>query len=321
MIRPKSLLIHEYVTGGGLAGQALPDSWAIEGAAIRRALVADFAAVAGLEVTSTLDDRFDESSVPGRVVPVGPGAEWDVLGRVASEVDAVLIVAPETSGLLFERTRFIEEVGTQLLGSSSDAVTATGDKVRSAHIIESRGFPTPQTRVVSAGEPLPDDQDYPAILKPIDGAGSIETFVVKGADEASRWLATATRPAILQRLHPGRPLSAHFLVGTDPVAAHPIGVASQEVEIIDRRIHYRGGQVPARATTHLDRLRDLVRAIPGLKGWVGLDFLEGPEEGLVVLEINPRPTTAILGFCAILPTGTIAEAWLSALEGDRERGR
>ena len=75
------VLVHEWVTGGGLAGQALPRSWAAEGHAMRRAIAGDFASLPGVRVMVTLDERFDED--PGRwsLTRVGPNDEVAVLRR------------------------------------------------------------------------------------------------------------------------------------------------------------------------------------------------------------------------------------------------
>ncbi len=53
------VLVYEHVTGGGLADRELPASWAIEGAAMRRAIVGDFAAVPGVKVVTTIDSRLE----------------------------------------------------------------------------------------------------------------------------------------------------------------------------------------------------------------------------------------------------------------------
>ena len=39
------VLVHEWVTGGGMAGMALPASWEREGSAMRRAIAREFAAL------------------------------------------------------------------------------------------------------------------------------------------------------------------------------------------------------------------------------------------------------------------------------------
>src|SRR5437016_4389524 len=92
---PTKVLIHEWVTGGGLAGRVLPASWAAEGRAMRRAIARDFDRVEGVDVVMTRDARFSEERHPWRVVPVAEGEEIATLKRLASECDLTLVVAPE----------------------------------------------------------------------------------------------------------------------------------------------------------------------------------------------------------------------------------
>src|SRR5260221_13796916 len=63
---PLKILIHEWVTGGGLAGSPCPVSWAAEGRAMRRAIAADFAALPepGARVMVTLDERWPDDPGP-----------------------------------------------------------------------------------------------------------------------------------------------------------------------------------------------------------------------------------------------------------------
>ena len=92
--KDRVLFIHEYVTGGGLAGSPLPSSLAAEGAAMRRRLAADFAAVDGVRVVMTLDDRLDAEPGPWEVVRVALGRELDAFRRLAAEADHTLLIAP-----------------------------------------------------------------------------------------------------------------------------------------------------------------------------------------------------------------------------------
>ncbi len=62
-----TILVHEWVTGGGLAGSALPPSWAKRDRAMRRAIAADFAATSGppvVRVIVTLDSRLPADPGP-----------------------------------------------------------------------------------------------------------------------------------------------------------------------------------------------------------------------------------------------------------------
>src|SRR3954464_11565256 len=70
---PMQVLVHEWVTGGGLAGSPLPASWAAEGRAMRRAIARDFASLPEVRVVVTLDDRQPDDPGPWTVVRVGPG--------------------------------------------------------------------------------------------------------------------------------------------------------------------------------------------------------------------------------------------------------
>src|SRR5262249_8654959 len=136
------ILIHEWVTGGGLAGEPCPESWAAEGRAMRRAIAADFAALPGASsrVVVTLDARWAGDPGPWVVVPLVPGSFPGRLLRLAREADYTVLIAPETTGILAGLTRDLEQAGARLLGSSPGAVELTGDKARLARWLESHGI-------------------------------------------------------------------------------------------------------------------------------------------------------------------------------------
>ena len=280
------------------------------------ALAADFAAVPNLNVRLTLDDRDPPPAGPWQIEPVGLGVELATLAKLALEVDAVLVIAPETRGILLERTRLLEAIGVWSLGSSSSAVADTGDKLRLAGILGRAGLPTPAALVLHPVEPLPTDADYPAILKPIDGAGSLETFRVESSEACDPRSRTSPQPTLFQRMHQGAPRSASFLV--DPIGrtATLIGFADQRFEVVDGQYHYRGGTIPAESPASLVAFHEAIRAVPGLGGWVGVDFLLDEEGGFTILEINPRPTTSFVGWGRLYPPGRLAEAWLACVHGE-----
>ena len=85
-----------------------PRSWAAEGHAMRRAIAGDFASLPGVRVIVTLDERFAERTRRLVVVPVGRARGQRVLQRLAAEADYTVLIAPETGGVLAERTRAID---------------------------------------------------------------------------------------------------------------------------------------------------------------------------------------------------------------------
>ena len=189
------VLVHEWVTGGGLAGSPLPASWAAEGRAMRRSIAADFASLPHVRVVVTLDEGQPDEPGPWTVVRVGPGEEPDRFASLAARADFTALIAPESGGVLAERARAIERAGGRSLGSSPAAIELTGNKLRlGAHLVE-RGIATPPCRRVVPSLGLPDDFPYPAVLKPIDGAGSLETYLVPDAGHSPMRPGPRARPS------------------------------------------------------------------------------------------------------------------------------
>ena len=298
-----------------MAGEPLPPSWAAEGRAMRRALAEDFATLDGVRVAMSLDARLPDEPGPWETLRVGPGDERMGFRRLASRSDWTLCVAPETGGVLEARARWVVEVGGRSLGAAPEAISLSADKVRLAAHLAAHGINTPKSIRVRPRDGLPADYSYPAVLKPIDGAGSLDTYYVESATGAPDE-ALGMPEALLQPFVPGRAMSAAFLVapGLAPILA---GFADQAMVREGGRFAYRGGVVPARCGFDPGPLFAAVRSVPGLLGWVGVDFVWDDAGGrLAVLEINPRATTSYVGFREVLRdhssvSSGIARTWLS----------
>jgi predicted ATP-grasp superfamily ATP-dependent carboligase len=146
------------------------------------------------------------------------------------------------------------------------------------------------------------------VLKPRVGAGSEGVVLVRTREE----LRGASRGVrVLQGYVKGRAASVSLL--GDGRNARALSVNSQDLA---PGLAYRGGTTPfehpqaARAA----RLAEQVGcAIPGLRGFFGVDLVL-TESDAVVIEVNPRLTTAYLGVRASLP-GNLAGLALEACEG------
>jgi len=316
-MKTTTVLVHEWVTGGGLAGQDLPPSWAAEGGAMRRAVSADFTQLDGVWVVTTLDERFAAERVAGSEI-VAPGREEAVLRRLAASCDFTVVIAPETGGVLESRAALVESAGGRSLGSSPAAVALAADKLRLARHWERAGVPTPRTEPWDPRGTLPSGFNFPAVLKPVDGAGSLHTDFLEGPRDR---IFSEPPPGamILQPFVPGEPMSATFLVSRTG-RVRLVGVGWQDVAVVGGRFAYRGGRLPAPASWALGAPVDAVRSVPGLRGVVGVDFVRDPDTGAAtVLEINPRPTTSYVGLQRLLPPGVLARAWLDAcISADRD---
>jgi predicted ATP-grasp superfamily ATP-dependent carboligase len=310
-----TVLVHEWVTGGGLAGRPMPQSWADEGRAMRRAIAADFASVARdkVRVIVTLDARLPEDPGPWTIERIEPRNPGRRLRELAVAADATVLVAPETAGILSGLTRDLREAGVRVLGSAPEAIALTGDKARLGAWLRARGIDTPPSWIVLPKAGLPPDAPYPAVLKPVDGAGCVDTFYLVDAPSLPPGARAMSR-ALLQPYLAGVPMSASFLVdgrGT----AWLLGIGIQRIALRGGRFVYQGGILPAPSRAAEPQLRPTVAAIPGLRGFVGVDFVWDPEaQQATVLEINPRPTTSCVGLTRLLPPGRLAEAWLRIFE-------
>ncbi len=303
------VLVHEWVTGGGLAGSPSPASWAAEGRAMRRSIAADFASLPHVRVVITLDESQPDEPGPWSVVRVGPGEEPDRFASLAAHADFTALIAPESGGVLADRARAIERAGGRSLGSSPAAIELTGNKLRLGAHLADRGIASPPCRCVNPSLGLPDVYPYPAVLKPIDGAGSLETYFVPDAGALPE-AARTSREALLQPFISGVPMSTSFLVGADG-RARPIGTGRQWVEVREGRFTYRGGELPVAGGCGDHSPRRAVESVPGLLGYVGVDYLFDEGSGRVtVLEINPRPTTSYVALSWHLSPGVLARAWL-----------
>jgi predicted ATP-grasp superfamily ATP-dependent carboligase len=253
-------------------------------------------------VVTTTDRRFPLRNVPKSVeavtLPPGNGALLD--GLLAS-VDAVWIVAPETGGGLEELAARAERHGARILGSPSDAIRRASDKVRLPALLARGGVAHPETCVVSSeaeARLAAAALGFPVVLKPARGAGSAGVSLIRSQRALGAALVAARRVAagdrlLAQRYIPGVAASVSLLA--DGRRAVVLAVNGQSLG--SPAFSYRGGVTPLRHPL-ADRAATVARraceAIRGLRGYIGVDVVLSDREA-VVIEVNPRLTTAYLG--------------------------
>ncbi len=315
------ILVHEFVSGGGLAGRPVPASLACEGVAMLTALVADLAAIRGHRIVTTVDPRFALEAPPGVEVVTLPSGNAALLDSLIASADAVWLVAPETGGCLERLAARVEQMGTMLLGPGAAAVRRASDKAGLPRRLARHGVPHPKTRVLSAGADwgmAARGVGYPVVVKPTRGAGCHGVCLARDARELRRAVDMAGRangrgPLLLQRYVPGVAASVSLLA--DGGRAVALTVNAQWVRA-SRPFAYRGGTTPLDhplAGRAVEAALRACRALPGLRGYVGVDVVLTDSEA-VVIEVNPRLTTSYLGVRAALE-GSVAALALAACTG------
>lgn len=301
------ILVHEFATGGGLAGRPIPASLAREGAAMRAGLLADLAALGCHEIVATADPRFPLRPSAGVEVVHAANGRPALSDRLIASVDAVWLIAPEIDRCLERLAARVEQRRTLLLGPGAAAIARASDKAGLSRRLSRRGVPHPVTRLLRSDADatrVARSIGYPVVVKPARGAGCIGVALARNAHELRDAVATAREagvrgPLLLQQYILGVAASVS-LVG-DGRRAVALSVNAQVVRPA-RRFSYRGGQTPLAhplASRAIDRALRTCGALPGLRGYVGVDLVLTDSEAIVI-EVNPRLTTSYLGVRAAL---------------------
>lgn len=297
------LFLYEY--GSLPRREALPDSIRIEGQAMLNALREDARRTPGCEAM-----WIDAAT------PLDLEQERLALQSLARQADGCIVIAPEFSGLLETRCRWVEEAGGKWLGPSSSAVVLCGDKWHVYQHWVKRHVPTPRTW-------LP--KDLPADLPPLlhkhrYGAGSLAIGMGLHPGHGSE--SPSMKDVLYQAFHPGWPASVSLLIGPDGWTL-PL-LPGEQMLSDEGKFQYRGGRWPLSPRLQdraVDLARKAVAGIPGLLGYVGVDLILGEaEDGSndAAIEINPRWTTSYLGL-RLMTTASILELMLSVCAGYRPK--
>jgi predicted ATP-grasp superfamily ATP-dependent carboligase len=307
------IFVYEWATGGGLVEEPgpLPASLMREGAAMIGALAADLSRIDGCRVTALRDPRVLQLSLPRceLVDVLSRSSHGDELERLAAAADATLLIAPEFDGILVKAARQVEAAGGRLISPSSEFIGIAADKQGTCTALAAAGIPVPPGLLLEPDEPLPHDFAYPAVLKPVDGAGSQDTYLVSGPHDS---VPAYAWPRRLERFLPGLAASVATLCG--PAGHVTLAPCKQRISE-DGRLRYLGGELPL-ADGLAERARNLAeraaRALPAATGYVGVDMVLGREpdgSADAVLEVNPRLTTSYVGLRAAAQTNLAAAMW------------
>ncbi|MDD5274031.1 MAG: ATP-grasp domain-containing protein [Methylovulum sp.] len=305
------ILLFEYICGGGFNRQALPDSLAREGGLMLQALLADFASLPAIELTVMLDSRllarFDTAAV--QVAVVTPEQDVDAeFARLVATADAVWPIAPESGHILHKLCLAVQAQGKNLLTSPAAAVALTGDKYQTYLRLLEYHIPTVPTQ-------LADRADCPAgewMVKPIDGAGCGDSFVVSLPDADPQPFPRSASLIVQPHLQGDKTsLSCLFRHGK----CWLLSVNLQHFNRVGRHYELSGITVNCRPVNDVyQALADQVAAaFPQLWGTAGIDLIEDGG-AVLVLEINPRLTTSFTGLQAALGLN-IAEQVLCLRQG------
>ena len=280
--------MYEHVTGGGMLEEVPPAALVHEADLMVRALLRDLADLP-VEVLTSRDPRLPPLEGVRALEPRPGESPLALYRRGLAAVDAAWPTAPETGGVLEGLAVATGDAGRLLVGSTPAAIAIAASKRRTSAALAAAQIPVIPT--FHAGADLPD-WPGPWALKPDDGAGAADTHQVPDVRAARDALLGSPGRWVAQPWLAGEPLSLSLLAL--PGGVELLSVNRQRVVVDRGAVRLQALEVnafPDREGTFHRLGAQVVRAIPGLAGYVGVDLL-ATAEGPVVVEVNPRLTTS-----------------------------
>ena len=295
------VFVYEWVCGGGFLGrsESPPQSLQVEAWAMLSAVLGDLSAMPDVEAVTLVAPEFPErlrSAMTAIVVRDAAGRE-QAFDQAVESADATMLIAPEFDGLLLSLAQRVEQLGGKLLSPAADFVEIASDKQSTCERLHQAGIKTPRGGVLMAGERMRAGMNFPLVLKPIAGCGSLGVTLVR-------------EPGFAPTDSPIYRCEEYVEGQAASVAIVCSGEHRQVLEPCWQRLNqpegfaYLGGALPMPEAL-AERARRLalsaVEALPPTTGYVGVDMVLGAaEDGSqdVVLEVNPRLTTSYVGLRA-----------------------
>ena len=292
------ILIYEHLTAGGDL-RSLSPSLLKEGNEMVKALILDLREIRTIELLVLRHEALPPLQVDqGGIqwLPVKGSHPFEDLEEAIQHADAVWPIAPESHGVLEKICEMVVQQGKQLIASPALWIQRSAGKYAAFSRLSKNGIACVASHPLKGPSPTPP-LPMPFVIKPEDGAGCEGIHLIQTLKDwqliCSNWCLGQEKVAQPFICGSFLSLSAIFAGGQGVL----ISCNLQEIDQVNKGFRLKGLMVNARADTD-GRCAALVQGIaatfPGLWGYIGIDLVEH-QEGLLVLEINPRLTTAYVG--------------------------
>jgi predicted ATP-grasp superfamily ATP-dependent carboligase len=308
------ILVFEYITGGGLNKTDLLESLVREGLLMLQALLDDLARIDKVVVVVMLDSRLSKRLPTSTVEMHLIGAEQDCqqeFVRLMHSCEAVWPIAPETDAILQTLCNKVMQQDKILLNSPAEIVAITGNKWLTYQELQRNSIATVQTYLLDKFNFYPGEW----LIKVMDGVSCSDSYLVNDEKDFAKVSASLDKPKFIIQPHiQGEKTSLSCLFKQGRVWL--LTVNHQQFELINKQYHLTG--ITVNFTSEISKyqgiINNVVKAVPDLWGYTGIDLIETENE-ILVLEINPRLTSSYAGIYAALGIN-VADAVLSLLTGE-----
>lgn len=306
------VFVYEHITSGALINEPLPTGLAREGNEMLTAIVHDMAQLDDIYLTILRDSRLKPLiNIIANPHHLSLIIDSDLIfqqhfASAINNADAVMVIAPETDGLLQNLQQSVLNNGKQLLGCHPEATQICTDKVLCYQQLIANNVSTVLT--ISANEWGLNSFHSASgfVVKPYDGAGCIDTLFFAEHLALESWLATTSlihQQLIIQPYIESKSLSLTIL--TDGNHSHILAINQQYIRLDNGQFSFHGccvngiNDMQFSMTKAIDITQKIDQAIAGLWGFIGVDLLVTDNEAYVI-DINSRLTTAYVGLAESL---------------------
>lgn len=306
-----NILIFEYITGGGLVGETLPASLVGEGELMLNAVSADFAELDDVKVSVMRDYRLQSNKhAENEYIVDAENGFANVIESVAMTIDALLIIAPESEDILSTLCGEYSNRDFTLLNSAANCVALVSDKLKTYKHLQSFAIPQIPTYEMCDVKSINSDK---IIVKPKDGVGCERIHLLEISKNSSEVVnQSETHNYIAQPYIQGQSASLSLLCWDGECKLLSANI--QNIEEIEDSLELRGCVVNLLGRDRfVEFSNSLIKALPGLRGYVGVDILISKDEVLLV-EVNPRLTTSYAGLRLALgvnPAGLVLQTFVA----------
>ena len=288
------LFVTEFITGGGIANDPLPGALKQEGHLMLQAVLSDCSQIDDIDLVTTCDSRIKLSTENVEVHIVENAIDYmQQVKLIAAQCDTTWVIAPESDGILVAIIEMLKTENITLINCDAESIYNTSDKLQCEQILHQYEILT--TKSLSYEEVI--SYNKPAIIKARYGVGCEGLMLCKNGEDALAHIDDFSQWVVQPYLE-GTHLSVSLIFTNNTVS-----VLSMNEQVIDGDNELKLSACYVNVQPVNEKIKHLAKkiqqALPGLRGYVGVDMIESMGKYYIV-DINPRLTTSYVGLCEVL---------------------
>ena len=292
-----NILIFEYITGGGMVGEGLPASLVKEGELMLHAVAEDFSEIDNTQISVLCDYRLRNTKQEFNEIIVSLEQSYiQTIEKNERNIDALLIIAPETDNILVNLCKKYAQFNFLLLNSGYQSIALMSDKLESYQYLKS--FEISQIPSYELKD-IASIQTKKLILKPKDGVGCEGVRLIHSNDDIEEIITNVKQDNYFAQPYLDGESASLSLICCKGFC-ELLSVNKQVLVEKNSSLELMQCKVNAfERDKFIGFSEKLISALPELIGYIGVDVLIIENE-IYLVEINPRLTTSYVGLKSAL---------------------